>query len=539
MRSPAAASAAALSAGEEVLEDDDLLRIILSALAPVGDPSSATADALRTAAALSKRWSALVKPITRRYLLSRAEADVLALPTYGIPPGSFAKVMEFASFLNGRRRGRSCGLPEHIARSAFPESLSVPPAFAPGVSDATALGATQLITSFECGGIPALVEGDGGAEKVIACLTHFATKQMVDYLVICPSGRMQLWVSALQQLAPSIRVLVNQGTPTQRKNALLSQPRDYDLLLTPYSLAIKDTLHLCKLRWKVVVWDDGLSELRRGFREGSQTWALHQGVNKWAAGASGGRRATDYNILLSPARVTNADDLLWLVHNHLGATYAACKVGLDAHAIAMRVIVQKLGLLEIAPASLCTEGPLVHATGKGWVKGHKGQYYDALHVKNGIVKICLVESLGGIAPPTKRIIFNFAKEVGSPSAVDRTDYGTASGSARGFVQHHSQQLSRAAVCGDSQNINNAARNMRLQTNELDHYTPVLHIQDMQRWHKVNAKVGFEPVTTPVWVFCAESNCGIRTRDPMQPAVLRRCIIHFMPPLHIPGYATVA
>ena len=56
--------------------------------------------------------------------------------------------------------------------------------------------------------------------------------------------------------------------------------------------------------------------------------------------------------------MTNPDDLLWLAHNHLGATYAACKVGLDAHAIAMRVIVhqvQKLGLLEIAPASLCTE----------------------------------------------------------------------------------------------------------------------------------------------------------------------------------------
>ena len=28
-------------------------------------------------------------------------------------------------------------------------------------------------------------------------------------------------------------------------------------------------------------------------------------------------------------------------------------------------------------------------------------------------------------------------------------------------------------------------------------------------------MGFEPVTTLVWVFCAESNCGIRTRDPMQ------------------------
>ena len=84
-------------------------------------------------------------------------------------------------------------------------------------------------------------------------------------------------------------------------------------------------------------------------------------------------------------------------------------------------------------------------------------------------------------------------------------------------------------------------------------------RDMQRWHKVNdtpsqncipgdasalgtggqqvnAKVGFEPVTTPVWVFCAESNCGIRTRDPMQFCdgvsftLCHRCIS---------GYATVA
>ena len=91
---------------------------------------------------------------------------------------------------------------------------------------------------------------------------------------------------------------------------------------------------------------------------------------------------------------------------------------------------------------------------KGWVKEHKGQYYD-LHVKNGIVKICLVESQGGIAPPTKRTSSSTSPKrgVGSPSAVDRTDYGTASGSARGFAQHHSQQLSRAAVCGDAQNIN--------------------------------------------------------------------------------------
>ena len=48
-----------------------------------------------------------------------------------------------------------------------------------------------------------------------------------------------------------------------------------------------------------------------------------------------------------------------------------------------------------------------------------------------------------------------------PSGLPETLVQANSGSARGFAQHHSQQLSRAAVCGDAQNINNAARNMRV------------------------------------------------------------------------------
>ena len=59
---------------------------------------------------------------------------------------------------------------------------------------------------------------------------------------------------------------------------------------------------------------------------------------------------------------------------------------------------------------------------------------------------------------SKRIIHNFAKEVGRASAVDRTDYGTASGSARGSVQHHGSPLATALArrhlwrAGDAQNI---------------------------------------------------------------------------------------
>mmetsp|Transcript_15287 Transcript_15287/g.49932 ORF Transcript_15287/g.49932 Transcript_15287/m.49932 type:complete len:188 (-) Transcript_15287:235-798(-) len=64
------------------------------------------------------------------------------------------------------------------------------------------------------------------------------------------------------------------------------------------------------------------------------------------------------------------------------------------------------------------DGPLDHSTGKGWVKDHAygdgwvkknagcrwmgAQYYDAKWIKKAITRLVLVETLGGIAPPTKQ-----------------------------------------------------------------------------------------------------------------------------------------
>ena len=103
------------------------------------------------------------------------------------------------------------------------------------------------------------------------------------------------------------------------------------------------------------------------------------------------------------------------------------------------------------------DGPLDHSTGKGWVKDHaygKGwvktdtgwkwmgaQYYDAKWVKKAITRLVLVETLGGIAPPTKQFLHVFAKEAAGTNT-DRTVYGAASASASSFVVHHTQQISK-------------------------------------------------------------------------------------------------
>ena len=46
------------------------------------------------------------------------------------------------------------------------------------------------------------------------------------------------------------------------------------------------------------------------------------------------------------------------------------------------------------------------------VDGRGAQYYDARWVKKAITRLVLVETLGGIAPPTKQFLHVFAKEAG-------------------------------------------------------------------------------------------------------------------------------
>ena len=106
------------------------------------------------------------------------------------------------------------------------------------------------------------------------------------------------------------------------------------------------------------------------------------------------------------------------------------------------------------------------------------QYYDAKWVKKAITRLVLVETLGGIAPPTKQFLHVFARRRRAPtrntrcwslkislgalslSNTARTVYGAASASASSFVVHHTQQISIAAVAGDAENINKQARNGR-------------------------------------------------------------------------------
>ena len=87
------------------------------------------------------------------------------------------------------------------------------------------------------------------------------------------------------------------------------------------------------------------------------------------------------------------------------------------------------------------DGPLKHATGKGWVKGgvpwdKKGAAYRDATTKGHTVKMAIVETLGGISPHTRAIYRRHARRATAKGARDSTKYGTTRISTRSFYTHH-------------------------------------------------------------------------------------------------------
>ena len=101
-----------------------------------------------------------------------------------------------------------------------------------------------------------------------------------------------------------------------------------------------------------------------------------------------------------------------------------------------------------APASVGhiypTDGPMCHKTGKGWVKGRRGCYADALLKKNK-VDILVHEDLGGgFCPVGAKKMRKMGREA-ARTGVDRTKYTHRYRRRLSYVQHHTQRISLAIV----------------------------------------------------------------------------------------------
>ena len=108
--------------------------------------------------------------------------------------------------------------------------------------------------------------------------------------------------------------------------------------------------------------------------------------------------------------------------------------------------------------------PFDHATGKGWVRERRGQYYDALFNKRNLVVAFVIEggagAGGGITPRARAYMRHVARTATCAGATDRTAYGVARGSTRDFLTHHTRRIVKAAVIGGAYSICEQITNLK-------------------------------------------------------------------------------
>ena len=96
------------------------------------------------------------------------------------------------------------------------------------------------------------------------------------------------------------------------------------------------------------------------------------------------------------------------------------------------------------------DGPFDHATGKGHVPFHKGDYHDARHVKRNQVVPLIVEALGGIGRRGARCLRFLARRAKDRKrGRDGTRYSRFHPS--NFLAHH-MTIVTAAMYADAEHI---------------------------------------------------------------------------------------
>jgi len=103
--------------------------------------------------------------------------------------------------------------------------------------------------------------GLGKTIELISLLLHDRDKKQSasktgPTLLICPMSIVGNWHKELQRFAPSLNVMVHHGHERLSGEAFEQEAKRHDIVITTYSLALRDKEHLSHLEWEYVVVDE-------------------------------------------------------------------------------------------------------------------------------------------------------------------------------------------------------------------------------------------------------------------------------------------
>lgn len=137
-------------------------------------------------------------------------------------------------------------------------------------------------------------------QAIIAISQHKNQHPMALSLVVCPTSLIYNWKEECTKFNPTLRVLPVDGTPTQRKK-LLTGIKDYDLIVTSYSLLQKDIEFYQSIKLSYAILDEAQHIKNRSTRNAKSVKMLQ----------------AKYRLILTGTPIENSLDELWSLFDFL------------------------------------------------------------------------------------------------------------------------------------------------------------------------------------------------------------------------------
>lgn len=183
--------------------------------------------------------------------LTRVEAVAFAL---GI--GSIGKLEVDAARSHGGLRG----LVNELQATGHSDLLEfeTPPGFSGTLRDYQKRGVAWLnfLTSHGFGALLADDMGLGKTSQTIAWMLQDAASASTPYLVVAPLTLLSNWAHEFAKFAPHLRVYVHQGENRLIGSGFRRAVQGVDIVVTSYSLLVKDYRSLSEITWRGLVLDE-------------------------------------------------------------------------------------------------------------------------------------------------------------------------------------------------------------------------------------------------------------------------------------------
>lgn len=163
------------------------------------------------------------------------------------------------------------------------------------------VGWLERLRRMHLNGVLADDMGLGKTVQAITCLTQYKEEHPKSVsIVVCPTSLVYNWEEELHKFNPQLKVLPIDGTPQQRKK-MISQLKQYDVLITSYSLLQKDIESYKKCVFGYAILDEAQHIKNRMTRNAKSVKAL----------------ACSHRLILTGTPIENSLDELWSLFDFL------------------------------------------------------------------------------------------------------------------------------------------------------------------------------------------------------------------------------